>query len=51
VAHPLDKLLPLVTNHALGKPNLAITNVLVHLLRVFCIKRAPTAAHLKEQHP
>jgi hypothetical protein len=49
--HPLYKLLPLVTNHALGEPNLAKTYVLVHLLGVFCIKRAPTTTHLKEQYP
>jgi hypothetical protein len=49
--HPLDKLLPLVTNHALGESYLAKTYVLVHLLRVFCVKRAPTTTHLKEQHP
>ena len=48
--HPLDKLLPLVTNHTLWEPNLAITYVLVHLLRIFCIKWAPTTTHLKEQY-
>jgi len=48
--HALDKLFPLVTYHPLGKPNLPKAYILVHLLRIFCVKRAPTTTHLKEQY-
>lgn len=48
--HPLDKLLAILANHAAREPNLAETDVLVHLLYVLGVERTPSAAHFKQQH-
>lgn len=51
LTHPLHELFPILINDTLREPNLAKADILIHLLRVFCVKRTPTAAHLEEQHP
>lgn len=47
--YPFDKLLPILVDDALGEPNLAKADILVHLLRVLGVKRAPPAAHLEKE--
>jgi hypothetical protein len=48
--HPFDKLLAILIDYAPREPDLSKADVLVHLLHVLRIERAPTAAHLKEKH-
>ena len=48
--HALNELLAVLVDDALGEPNLAETDVLVHLLRVLGVEGAPAAAHLKQEH-
>jgi len=50
VEQALDELLAVVPNHASRKLDLAKADVLVHLLRIFCVEGTPAAAHLEEQH-
>ena len=45
--HPFDKLFPIIIDDAFRKTDLAKTNVLVHLLSIFRIKRAPSTAHFE----
>lgn len=48
-AYPFDELLPVFVDNTSRETNLAETNVLVHLLSVFSIEWAPSAAHLEKQ--
>ena len=50
LAHPLDKLLAIVPDDTSGEPDLAETDILVHLLYVFGVEWRPSTAHLKEQN-
>jgi len=45
--HSFDKLFPILIDDTFGKPDLPKTNILVHLLRVLCIKWTPPATHLE----
>lgn len=47
--HPLDELLAVIPDDAPREPDLAETDVLVHLLHVFGVERTPSAAHFEEQ--
>ena len=47
--YSLDKLLPVLIDDTSGETNLAKADVLVHLLRVFGIKGAPSTAHFEKQ--
>jgi len=42
-------LFAIFANDAFGEPDLAKTDVLVHLLGVFCVERTPTAAHFEQK--
>lgn len=48
--HPLDELLPVLTDDAPRELDPSKTDVLVHLLHVLVIKRTPAATHLEQQH-
>ena len=47
--HGLDELFAIFANDAFGESDLAETDVLVHLLGVFCIEGTPTAAHFEQK--
>lgn len=47
VTHPLDELLALLVDDTLREPDLPKADVLVHLLRVLGVERAPPTAHFK----
>lgn len=48
-AHPLDKLLAIVADDAPREPDLAETDILVHLLHIFGVEWTPSTTHLEEQ--
>jgi len=48
-AYGLDKLFAIFADDAFGEPDLPKTDVLVHLLGVFCVERTPTAAHFEQK--
>ena len=48
--YPLDEHFPILPNDTLWEPNFAETDVLVRLLRVLRIERAPPAAHFEQDH-
>ena len=45
--YSFDELFPILIDDAPWEPDLAEADILVHLLCVFCIERAPSAAHLE----
>lgn len=46
-AYPFDKLFSVIIDDTLRKADLAKTNVLIHLLGILGIKRAPSTTHLE----
>ena len=50
LTHPFDELFSIIVDNAFREPNLAETNVLVHLLSVFGIERTPTTTHLEQEN-
>jgi len=46
---PFHKLFPIFVDDAPGESDLAETDVLVHLLCVLCVERAPAATHLEQK--
>lgn len=49
--YPLDKLLSVFIDDTSGELDLPEANVLIHLLRVLRVERAPATAHFEKEHP
>lgn len=48
--HPFDELLPILANDAPRELDAPKTDILIHLLHVLRVERAPATAHLEQQH-